>query len=111
HVYSDYNGHGTHVAGISAAYKSTNGRGLYGVAPKSKLLILKVLDKYGNGSYQNVIRAIQYAMNWTGPNGEKVNIINMSLGGAQPDESLHAYIKAAREQGIILVSAAGNEGD
>lgn len=110
-AYIDYDGHGTHVAGIIGAYKTSTGRGLYGVAPKCKLLILKVLDQYGRGSYEQVVRAIQYAINWTGPNGEKVNVINMSLGGRQPDESLHAALKIARQKGIVLVSAAGNNGD
>jgi len=110
-AFIDEQGHGTHVAGIIAAHQDSAGRGICGVAPKSKLLILKVMDRNGVGSYKALIQAIQYAMDWTGPNGEKVNVINMSLGGSKPNEALHATIKAARQKGIVLVSAAGNHGD
>jgi major intracellular serine protease len=108
-IFKDYRGHGTHVAGIIAS--SDNGEGLVGVAPKSKLLILKVIDKNGFGNYENLIKGIEYSINWIGPNGEMVNVINMSLGGPKPDESLQKVIRKARQKGIVLVSAAGNQGD
>ncbi|MBO1001812.1 S8 family peptidase [Pseudogracilibacillus auburnensis] len=109
-IFEDYEGHGTHVAGIIAAYQD-NGRGIFGVAPKSKLLILKVMNRNGVGTINSIIQAIDYAMNWVGPNGEKVKIINMSLGGPSPNETLHRAIKAARQKGITIVAAAGNSGD
>ncbi|MGA3677805.1 S8 family peptidase [Lysinibacillus xylanilyticus] len=108
-IYKDYLGHGTHVSGIIAAVD--NGRGITGVAPKSKLLLLKVINHQGRGSFENLIKAIIYAVDWIGPNGEKVNIINMSLGSPEPHEELHKAIKYARSKGILLVAAAGNEGD
>jgi len=110
-VYQDYNGHGTHVAGIIASCECNSGKGIVGVAPKSKILILKVINRNGIGNFENLINAISYATSWTGPNDEKVNIINMSLGGPKPNESLHQAIKEARQAGIVLVSAAGNHGD
>ncbi|MGM9898265.1 MAG: S8 family peptidase [Enterococcus faecalis] len=106
---TDYTGHGTHVAGIIAG--KDIGNGVVGVAPKAKLLILKVIEKDGSGSYENVTSAIKFASDWTGKNGEKVSIINMSLGGKDPDDTLHRTIKVARRKGIILVSASGNNGD
>ncbi|MFJ7981379.1 S8 family peptidase [Lysinibacillus xylanilyticus] len=108
-IYQDYLGHGTHVAGIIAAID--NGRGITGVAPKSKLLILKVINHKGRGSFENLIKAIMYAVAWTGPNGEKVNIMNMSLGSPEAHEELYKAIKYARSKGILLVAAAGNDGD
>ncbi|MBM7715313.1 major intracellular serine protease [Bacillus thermophilus] len=110
-IFRDYRGHGTHVAGIVAACECENNEGIVGVAPKSKLLILKAIDRNGVGSYENLVNALLYAINWSGPNGEKVNVINMSLGGPTHNEDLYKAIKQAREKGIVLVSAAGNHGD
>lgn len=108
--FQDYIGHGTHVAGIIAASPERD-NGVVGVAPRSKLLILKVINKNGVGNFSHLIQAIDHAMNWVGPRGQKVSIINMSLGGSEYNEELHRIIKRARKQGIVLVAAAGNEGD
>ncbi|MGE7837921.1 S8 family peptidase [Viridibacillus arvi] len=108
-IFEDHNGHGTHVAGIIGA--RNNGVGVIGVAPKCNLLILKVLDKRGAGSYDQLIEALDYAMKWTGPNGEKVSVINMSLGGPTHTNELYKTIKNVYDAGIIIVAAAGNGGD
>ena len=46
--FDDYNGHGTHVAGLIAA----DGYGVFkgGIAPECKLLICKALNKHGSGN-------------------------------------------------------------
>uniref|UniRef100_UPI00406C8D2D S8 family serine peptidase n=1 Tax=Lysinibacillus sp. FSL K6-4013 TaxID=2921504 RepID=UPI00406C8D2D len=77
-IFEDFNGHGTHVAGTIAA--SINGIGIVGVAPEASLLILKVLDYKGSGTLASLVKAIDYAINWTGPNNEKVNVLSLSLG-------------------------------
>lgn len=104
--YKDYNGHGTHVAGTIAANGS-----ILGVAPETKLLAVKVLDQYGVGSYQQIVNGLDWARRWQGEKGEKVNVINMSLGGPISDTYLHNAVKKAVEAGITIVCAAGNEGD
>lgn len=106
---SDKNGHGTHVSGTIAA--SLNGSGVAGVAPKAKLLILKVMNENGSSSYQNLVKAIRYATRWRGPNQEKVQVISMSLGGQKDYASLHRAIKNAVKEDILVVCAAGNAGD
>lgn len=101
--YNDYNGHGTHVAGIVAA--SQNGSGIIGVAPEAKLLILKVMGKNGQGSYLNVVNAIKYATD------QKVDIISMSLGGQGDAPELKQAIEQAIANEISVVCAASNDGD
>ena len=101
-IVTDYVGHGTHVAGIIAANK--NGNGIVGVAPKADLLILKALSKNG-GSYNWVTNAINYAIS------KEVQIISMSLGGKYDDKNLHNAIKKAVSKDILVVCAAGNDGD
>jgi major intracellular serine protease len=107
--YTDHNGHGTHVAGTIAAKE--NGSGVVGVAPEAKLLICKVLGANGSGGYRGITEAIKWATKWRGPNGERVRIMNMSLGGPYNDRSQHKAILEACAQGILVVVASGNEGD
>ncbi|MGW5983161.1 S8 family peptidase [Bacillus mycoides] len=108
--YSDMNGHGTHVAGTIAA--TENNQGVLGVAPQAKLLIVKVLGgPNGSGAYEWIINGINYAVNWRGPNGEKVRVISMSLGGPQDVPELHQAVKDAVNNDVLVVCAAGNEGD
>jgi major intracellular serine protease len=101
--YMDGNGHGTHVAGTICATNS--GSGIVGVAPKAKILALKALDDEGSGSNDWITQAIKYAIQ------QKVNVISMSLGGESDYSPMHKAIKEARNAGIIVVCAAGNEGD
>lgn len=104
--YMDYNGHGTHVAGTIAA----NGK-ILGVAPLSKILVVKVLNKNGQGTYSDISQGISWARQWVGKNGERVNVINMSLGGSLPNKTMHREIIRAVQEGITVVCAAGNFGD
>ncbi|MEH7615046.1 S8 family peptidase [Cytobacillus firmus] len=101
--FKDYNGHGTHVAGTIAAYE--NDAGVIGVAPEADLLIVKVLNKDGSGQYEWIIKGIHYAIE------QNADIISMSLGGPADVPELHDAIKAAVNKNILVVCAAGNEGD
>lgn len=107
--YYDNNSHGTHVAGTIAAI--TNQQGVVGVAPDVKLLIGKVLDGEGSGTYQSIINGIRWATDWRGPNGERVRVISMSFGGPVDYPPLHDAIKYAVANNVVVVAAAGNEGD
>jgi major intracellular serine protease len=105
----DNQSHGTHVAGTIGAI--SNDSGVIGVAPEVKLLIGKVLDGQGGGSYDSIINGIKWATKWRGKNGERVRIISMSLGGPVHHPLLHKAIQEAVKADIAVVVAAGNEGD
>jgi major intracellular serine protease len=107
--YSDAHYHGTHVAGTIAA--ALNYAGVAGVAPNVKLLICRVLDKNGSGTYKGIIDAINFAVDWRGPAGEQVRVISMSLGGPSDVKELHESIQQAVAKDVMVVCAAGNEGD
>ncbi len=101
---TDYNGHGTHVAGTVAANDSNGG--ISGVAPEASLLIVKVLGgENGSGQYEWIINGINYAVE------QKVDIISMSLGGPTDVPELKEAVKNAVKSGVLIVCAAGNEGD
>lgn len=107
--YGDSNGHGTHAAGVIAAVQ--NGKGIVGVAPDARLLILKVLNQNGSGTVENLKKALHYAMNWKGPNRETVDVVSLSLGLKNYDQGLHETIRKVVQSGRVVVAAAGNDGD
>ncbi|MEJ2618987.1 MAG: S8 family serine peptidase [Candidatus Thiodiazotropha sp.] len=105
--------HGTHVAGTIAA-NTNNSIGVAGVASNVKIMPLRALGKEGQGSSLDIIQAIYYAAGLSNDYGvspdRKADIINMSLGGSNPDPIYEQAIGAARNAGVIIIAAAGNDG-
>jgi len=97
----DDNGHGTHVAGIAAAI-GNNGIGIAGVSWGAKILPVKVLDSWGNGTDYDVAQGIA----WAADQGAKV--INLSLGGVNVGSVLQEAVSYAQSKGALVVAAAGN---
>jgi subtilisin family serine protease len=98
----DDSGHGTHVAGIVAA--TANGTGVVGVAPRARIMTVKVMDANGAGTTGGVADGIRYAA----ANGAR--IINLSLEADADDPRLGEAIAAAGAAGALVVAAAGNDG-
>jgi len=98
----DYNGHGTHCAGIVAA--AINGEGVVGVAPSAYLYAVKVLSRTGSGAWSSLIAGIDWCIN-----KKNLDILSMSLGGSSAPSALEAICNAAWNQGAILIAAAGND--
>lgn len=109
-IYTDNNGHGTHIAGIIAGKFQSENK-ILGIAPDSKILALKVLDSGGNGNVEELIEAIYFSIDWRGLEKERVNIINLSLGVKHDNPILLKAIKDAVTAQISVVAAAGNYGD
>lgn len=98
----DANGHGSHCAGIIGA--RLNNVGFVGVAPQCKLLIGKVLNNSGSGSYEWIAAGIDWAV------AQGADIISMSLGGPSTEPGLHRSIHSALAEGRSIICAAGNQG-
>ncbi|MBI4149167.1 S8 family serine peptidase, partial [Candidatus Woesearchaeota archaeon] len=104
----DDHGHGTHVAAIAAG----NGV-LKGVAPDARIVAYKVLNSLGSGSYDDVIKGVERAIdqNSDGDFSDHVDIISMSLGGpGDPDDPLSQAVDNVVNNGVVAVIAAGNSG-
>jgi hypothetical protein len=101
---TDVLGHGTAVAGIAAA-RGDNGLGAAGACWMCRILPLRVLGLEGFARLQTIATAVDYAVE----NGAAV--INVSLYGENRNGALEAAIARARASGVLVVAAAGNEGN
>lgn len=99
---SDDNGHGTHVAGISAA-GTNNGIGNVGICGGCSLMPVKILSNTGSGLWSQVAAGITFAAD----NG--ADIINLSLGGYSASATLQSAIEYAQQKGVLIVAAVGND--
>lgn len=95
--------HGTIVAGIIGA-AGNNKKGTAGLNWDISIMAIRAIDNNGSGSYSNIAKAINYAVE----NG--AHIINLSFVGNEPDEEFKKVLKNAYSRGVFVVSAAGNSG-
>ncbi|WP_423746511.1 S8 family peptidase [Haladaptatus sp. SPP-AMP-3] len=97
----DYNGHGTHCAGIAAGVN--NSQGVVGVAPGATLHSVKVLSDSGSGYNSDIAGGIEYVAD------QGWDVGSMSLGGPYSsvvkDACTYAY-----NRGVFLPAATGNDG-
>ena len=98
--------HGSHVAGIIAAQRG-NGRGIDGVADNVRIMPVAVVPANGDERDKDVANGIRYAVE----NGAKV--INLSFGKRLSPfkEQVDAAIRFAGERYVLIVRAAGNNGE
>lgn len=119
----DDDGHGTLVAGLITADGIK--WSAKGAAPKTGIIVGKVLDTDGSGYFSDVVAAIYWAVD--GPDGISGNsddfradAINLSMGTGAPYlykgycdsemPDIRDAIKHAFSRGVIVVVAAGNHG-
>lgn len=104
-VMGSFGFHGTHVSGIIGAARN-NDVGMDGVADNVRIMMVKAVPD-GDERDKDVALAIRYAVD----NGAQ--IINMSFGKpfSPHKEWVDAAVKYAEEKGVLLVHAAGNDGN
>ncbi|CUS23347.1 LAQU0S09e02718g1_1 [Lachancea quebecensis] len=95
----DFNGHGTHVAGLIGSKK-------FGVAKEVSLIEVKALNAKGQGNLTSVISAIEFAVNHC-RKSRRGCVANLSLGSFR-NTVLNQAVEAALEAGVVIVVAAGN---
>jgi subtilisin family serine protease len=115
---TDADGHGTHVSGIIAGDSRQPG-GPRGVAPRTRLVVYKVLNDQGQGEDAWIIKALDHIAeqneNVTG--GLAIHGVNLSLGGPF-DHTVYgcgfspicAELRRLWRGGVLAVVACGNEG-
>jgi serine protease AprX len=123
HRYLDTFGHGTHMAGIIAGRdNAVSGNptlsakdNFVGMAPDARIVSVKVADHEGATDVSQVIAAIDWVVQHRNDNGMNIRVLNLSFGtrGTQ-DYTLDplAYaVEQAWNAGIVVVVAAGNDGN
>ncbi|MES2295388.1 MAG: S8 family serine peptidase [Pseudomonadota bacterium] len=92
-------GHGSHCAGLIAG--ADNAYGVRGFAPDAEVHACKL---FPGGQISQLIDALEYCIE------KQVDVVNLSLGGAEPSEALEQQILRAKRAGIACIVAAGNSG-
>lgn len=118
--YLDAYGHGTHVVGIIAGRDEA---GLptkrepdrfAGVAPGARIVSVKVADAGGVTDVSQVLAAIDWVVQHRSEDGLNIRVLNLSFGtdGVQDYrlDPLTYAVEVAWRKGIVVVTAAGNEG-
>ncbi|HPG40718.1 MAG TPA: S8 family serine peptidase [bacterium] len=100
---NDFNGHGTHCAGLASAV-TDNATGVAGMGWSCSILPVRCgyQGRDGNGYVIDGYNGVVYATD----NG--ANIISMSWGGSRYSSYAQDIINYAWENGVVLVSGSGN---
>ena len=95
--------HGTYVTGLITA-NANNGISGAGIDHNATILPVKVISDTNTGFTFDLVQGISYAVS------QGADVINMSLGGYPNASSLNEALSVARNNGVILVTSAGNGG-
>jgi serine protease AprX len=120
--YLDTFGHGTHMAGIIAgrdngvtSVSSSDSTHFLGMAPNAQIVSLKVADALGQTDVSQVLAAIDWVVQHQNDNGMNIRVLNLSYGTDSNQSYVLDPLAYAAEQawlhGIVVVVAAGNEGN
>ena len=91
--------HGSHCTGVIGGLDSATG--IRGFAPDAEIHACKL---FPGGQISQLIEALEYCIE------HQIDVVNLSLGGAEPSEALEQQIVRARRAGVACIVAAGNSG-
>jgi serine protease AprX len=107
-------GHGTHLAGVIAGDDAASG--FEGVAPGAHVVSVKVADADGETSLLQVLAGLDWVRRHRADPGLNIRVVNLSLGvdadrSGYVDDPLAFAAETLWKDGIVVVAAAGNNGD
>ncbi|MCB0862890.1 MAG: S8 family serine peptidase [Solirubrobacterales bacterium] len=101
----DLFGHGTHVS-MTIGEQTDNHRGLTGIAYRSKLMPVRVLDANGDGDTADIVDGI----NWATNHGARVMVMSLNFTCGLEVPPLEEALKRAWRKGVVMVGSSGNIG-
>lgn len=105
----DLDGHGTSMASLIAGHGHGSGEasGMLGLAPKAKILPLRVIETQKDPNHDETwAAAVRYAVD----NGAKVINLSFSNDGGKTLSDGRAAIAYAQAHDVVVVASAGNDG-
>ncbi|WP_329174528.1 type VII secretion-associated serine protease mycosin [Streptomyces sp. NBC_01477] len=96
--------HGTSVAGVIAGNGGVTGHGMSGLAPAARILPVRV----SNGETITALPLAQGIV-WAVRHG--AGVINVSMGMTAADPQVREAVVFAEAHNVVMVAAAGNDGD
>jgi len=115
--FEDFNGHGTHVAGIIGAISNPLSDDNVGWSPKgvsagAEIIPLKVLDSRGEGTWKGLLDALEYIGS---DNYRDNDVVNISMGAMNKDScedqssGVRLAIERLASKKVYIVMSAGND--
>lgn len=108
--FDDCSNHGTPVAGLAAGKR-------FGIAPDAEVVACKISTNWSAGCYHMTTGLETFdILDWIVATNDGPAIVNMSFGTISPldqemIDSSEEYYKAFKDQGLIMISSAGNQND
>ncbi len=110
--YKDEFGHGTFVAGLIAGNGASSNGAYKGVAPKAKVVSIKIAGADGASDVSHVLAAMQWAVSYRADYG--IRVLNLSLGTDSTQSyflsPLNAAVERAWDNGIVVTVSSSNNG-
>jgi len=108
--------HGTWMASLIAGHGHAGGSGILGLAPRAKVLSIRVITDPGDPGYhryqheptarvqQSLATAIRYAVR------HRVSVISMSVGYGEASRPVRSALQYAYNHNVVVLASAGNSG-
>ncbi|MGW4236410.1 type VII secretion-associated serine protease mycosin [Streptomyces sp. NPDC004749] len=111
--HTDYDGHGTGMAGLIAGTgESSGGEGAFGLAPEVKILPVRVPGSSSNESQADGVKrfnaSVPTAIRYAADSGAKV--INMSIRTYEGSPQMTEAVRYALRKGALIFAGTGNDG-
>lgn len=101
----DLHGHGTHVAS-TIGQQTDNRKGLTGIAYRSRIMPVRVMDANGGGNAEDIAAGIR----WASRHGARVITMSLNFACGVKVPPVEEALRQARRKGVVLVGSSGNIG-